>query len=322
MPAHPVLRLAALPLLLAALAPLPAWPAMPRSHPSPQPETEQAAGPVRVSMRDVVLYPYSDVPATVASLSGQVLPEHPPKPIVMDDTASYRIDVTSAEMRLTAEDMTRLMDRHILPDAHTPIRDVHVTFGEGNIGMSGTMVKLGAPVPFTATATMEPTQSGDLRVHVTAMRAAGIIPKGLIDALGLQLDTLAQPANRGVFHIEGDDMIVPVISMFPPPRFAGRLASVRVTPQGLVAVLGKPAEPAAPPVQAGSYIYFQGGTIDFARLTMHDTDLVILPEDAGPLRFSPVHYYAQLEAGRTEALPNFALAAYVKPPGAAPQASR
>jgi hypothetical protein len=264
-------------------------------------------------MRDVVLYPYDDVPAAVASLVGRMVPDRPQTPIVMDDVTSYRIEAEFAEMRLTAAGMTRLMNRHILPGAHTPIRQVEVTFGDGVIGMSGTLMKLGAPVPFTASATLGPTGSGDLRVHITSMQAAGIIPKGLIDALGLQLDTLAQPANRGMFHIEGDDMIVPVISMFPPPRVAGRLASVRVTPQGLIAVVGAAARLAPPPVQAASYIYFQGGTVNFAKLTMHDTDLVILGDsNAGPLRFSPARYYAQLQAGRTEALPNFALAARVR----------
>ena len=306
----PIARLAILPLLLAGLAAPAAWPAPPRP---PAEAAGPAGGPIQVSMRDVVLYPYDDVPAAIASLTGRVVAEHPPKPIVMDDPASYRIETDGAEMRLTAEGMTRLMNRHILPGGRTPIRQVEVGFEEGAISMSGTMVKLGAPVPFTATAKLEPTASGDLRVRVTAMRAAGVIPKGLIDALGLQLDTLAQPENRGVFRIEGDDMIVPVASMFPPPRFAGRLASVRVTPQGMVAVLGKPAAPAAPPVEAASYIYFQGGTLSFAKLTMHDTDLVIVPEDGSkPLAFSPTRYYAQLEAGHTEALPRFALAARVK----------
>lgn len=307
---RPALHLVVLPAVLAGLAGPAAWPAPPRP---PAESAGSAAGPIQVSMRDVVLYPYDDVPAAVASLTGRVVAEHPPKPVVMDDPASYRIETDGAEMRLTAEGMTRLMNRHILPGGRTPIRQVEVGFNEGAISMSGTMVKLGAPVPFTATARLEPTASGDLRVHITSMRAAGVIPKGLIDALGLQLDTLAQPANRGMFHIEGDDMIVPVASMFPPPRFAGRLASVRVTPQGMVAVLGKPATPAAPPVQAASYIYFQGGTLSFAKLTMHDTDLVVVPEDASkPLAFSPTRYYAQLEAGHTEALPHFALAARVR----------
>ena len=270
-------------------------------------------GGIQVSMRDVVLFPYDDVAAPVAELTGSVVPEHASGRVVMDDVTSYRVEVGHAEMRLSSADMTNLMNQHILPSARTPIRHVEVSFGDGAISMSGTMVKLGLPVPFTATATLQPTAAGDLRVHVTAMKAAGMIPKGLIDALGLELSNIAQPANRGVFHIEGDDMIVPVISMFPPPRFAGQIASVAIAPSGVSVVIGKPAPLAEPPLKAASYLHFTGGTLNFARLTMHDTDLSILGIDATrPLAFAPAHYYAQLEAGHTDALPGYALAAYVK----------
>ena len=82
---RPVARFAILSALLAGLATPAAWPA------PPQPPAEAAGpagGPIQVSMRDVVLYPYDDVPAAVASLTGRVVAEHPPKPIVMDDPAS------------------------------------------------------------------------------------------------------------------------------------------------------------------------------------------------------------------------------------------
>ncbi len=248
------------------------------------------------------------------ALSGTVVPDRPPKPVTMDDVSSYRIETQYAEIRLSAEDMTRLMNRHILPSARTAIREVNVGFGDGAITMSGTMVKLGVPVPFTATATLTPTASGELRVRVTAMRSAGVVPKGLTDALGLRVSTLAQPENRQVFRIEGDDMIVPLVSMFPPPRFAGRLAAVRVTPSGLEATIGGRTEPLPPPpVEGGSFIHFRGGTVNFARLTMHDADMAMLPERGERmLAFSPRRYYAQLEGGHTKALPNRGLAAYVK----------
>ena len=47
----------------------------------------------------------------------------------MDDVTSYRIDVDSAAIRLSADDMTHLMNHHVLPLAHTPIKDVSVRFG-------------------------------------------------------------------------------------------------------------------------------------------------------------------------------------------------
>lgn len=268
---------------------------------------------IHVAMRNVVLYPYDDVPASVAALAGIVAQEHPDRPVVFDDPASYRIDTAYCEMRLSAADLTILMNRHILASARTAIKEVSARFGDGSVGLSGTMVKLGVPVPFTAAATLEPTGSGDLRVHVTAMKAAGFIPKGLIDAVGLELSTLAQPANTGVFHIEGDDMVVPVGSMFPPPRFVGRLTSVRVTPEALVAVIGRPAPLAAPALQAASYIRYQGGSFRFAKLTMHDSDLTVVGQaEQAPLAYSPTHYYAQLEGGATQSLPDFGLVARVK----------
>jgi hypothetical protein len=270
------------------------------------------AEPIRVSMRNVVLHPYDDVAAAVGALQGTVLPERPGTPVSMNDVTSYRIAVDYETMRLSAEALTRLMNQHILPRAHTPITHVEVSFKENAIGMSGTLVKLGLPVPFTATATVSATPNGELRVHVTDMQAAGFIPKGLTDALGLELSVLAQPRNRAMFRIKGDDLLVPVASMFPPPRFTGWLSAVSVSPAGLDATIGHPAPLTTPPVKARSFIYFKGGTLRFAKLAMRDTDMVVLPSAGETLAFSPAHYYAQLEAGRTEALPGFALAAYVK----------
>ncbi len=103
------------------------------------------------------------------------------------------------------------------------------------------MVKLGLPILFTATATLAPAGNGDLRIHVVSMQAVSIIPKQLIDSLGLLLFTLAQPTDINVFHIESDDLIVPVLSMFPPPRSGGHVTTVRVSSAGVEIVLGHPA---------------------------------------------------------------------------------
>lgn len=287
-------------LLLAAAAP--------RRH---GPATD--ANPIHVEMRDVVLYPYDDVPASVSALSGTVAPERPGRPVVFDDPSSYRIDAAYSEMRLSAADLAILMNRHILAGGRTAIREVSARFEDGAVALSGTLVKLGLPIPFTATATLEPTATGDLRVHVTAMKAAGLIPKGLIDAVGLPLSTLAQPSRTGVFHIDGDDLVVPVASMFPPPRVTGRLTAVRVTPEALVAVIGHPVPLAAAPAHAASYLHYVGGSFDFAKLTMHDSDLTVVgQDDHAPLAYAPAHYYAQLEAGSTQSLPDFGLVARVR----------
>jgi hypothetical protein len=107
-------------------------------------------------------------------------------------------------------------------------------------------------------------------------------------------------------------MILPVVSMFPPPKFLGSLSAVRVTPQEMVTTIGQPVPPAQPPVSVSSYLYLHGGTVTFAKLTMRDTDLMMVPKDRAPLlRFSPAHYYQQLQAGYSVSLPGRGLVGYV-----------
>lgn len=282
-------------------------------HPAPA-KPAQLAEQTHIWMRNLVLFPYPDVPVSVSELSGTVRPTREGRPITLDDVSSYEIPVEHAAVTLSARDMTVLMDRHILAIGHSPIKHVDVSFNEGSISMSGTMVKLGLPVPFTATAAVAPTREGDMRVHITSMRAGDVVPKGVMDALGLKLANIAQPANHRAFHLEGDDMVVPLVSMFPPPLFLGRLSAVRVTPSGLLATIGQPGGSEPPDMQAKSFLLMRGGTVVFARkLTMHDADMAMVPLDPQrDLGFSPEHYYQQMVEGETRSRPDYALVAHVK----------
>lgn len=291
-------------LLLCAAAPAPET-AQEKAHPA-SPAT------LRIAMHNVALYPYADVAARVLDLSGTVASTQGAQPVVLDDVASYDVQVSYAEMTMDARSLTNLMNHYILPAAHSPIRHVDITFQPGAVQMSGTMVKLGMPVPFSATATLSATPDGELQMHLTSMRAAGVVPKGLMDALGLNLATVAPPENSQIFHLRDDNMILPVVSMFPPPKFIGRLTAVRVTPQAMTSTIGRPVPPERPPVRAAAYLYLHGGTVTFARLTMHDANLTMVPKDGGAtLGFSPADYYRQMEAGYTKSLPDFGLAGYV-----------
>ncbi len=272
------------------------------------------AGATAVTMRNLVMYPYPDVASDVTILHGTVQPQRGGQPIDLDDVTSYRIAVASAAMRLDAHDMTVLMDRHILPLGHGPIKHVEISFDEGALHMSGTMQKLGVDLPFTATATLSPTSDGEMRVHVTSMRAGDVVPKGVMDFLGMDLSSIAQPDNKSAFHLEGDDIIIPLAAMFPRPIFVGAIRSVRLTRDGLYATVGSsevtPAEPQRG--EARSFLAMRGGTIAFARLTMHDADISMMPLDGKrELGFSPRQYYAQMLGGRVIPQPDRALVAYV-----------
>src|SRR5471030_2565510 len=256
---------------------------------------QTADGPIKVSMRDVVLYPYRDAPSYVYLLLGTTAPTRPHRPVVLDDISSYGVEIEYGKVRLSAASLSVLMNRYILPASNGPLKHIDVTFGAGTMSMSGIMQKGKVRARFRATGVAQPTADGDMRIRITKMVAGGIVSKGLLDALGLKLSKVAEPHNTRVFRIVGDDLIVPLVSMFPPPRVSGRLRAVTVSPSGLVAIIGSRSAPVLPETYP-SFIHFRGGLIKFARLTMQDVDLTVLPQRKGSLGFSSANYYRQMTA--------------------------
>jgi hypothetical protein len=292
---------------MAGLACLPlAGAARERAAPA-QPPSE-----TRIWMRAVIVYPFPDAPVTVERLSGTVTPTQPGRLVNMDDVGSYRITVAHAEVQAPGASLAALLNRYVLPSAGTDIQKVSVQLAPGEIQLRGTLRKGGLPIGFSATAAPAPAPSGELSLKVVKMKAAGFIPKSLLDALGLTLEKVAQPERRNVFRIEGDTMLVPVPSMFPPPKFFGKLTSVRVTPAGLQAVIEGPEIGPPPPERSAAYLMFRGGRVSFGRLTMTDADLTLLPKKTTPsLGFSPAEYFRQLVGGYSISKPDRGLVAYV-----------
>jgi len=271
-----------------------------------------AAQSTRIWMQGIVLFPFDNAPATVDRLSGTVIPTRAGRLVDMNDVTSYAVEVGNAQVRVPASKMTSLMNRYVLPAAGTSIRRVEISYGNGAIHLRGTLRKAGVPIGFRATALASATTAGEMRLQVVTMKAAGLIPKSLLDALGLTLAKVAQPDRPGVFRIVGDTMFVPVASMFPPPKLLGRLRSFQVTPQALVAVVEGGVTQPPPPQRSACFILFRGGRVHFAKLTMTDTDLTMLPKrPAQTLGFSPTNYYRQLVAGYTLSTPDFGLVSHV-----------
>jgi hypothetical protein len=149
----------------------------------------------RIWMRNIVLFPFDDAPARVVRMSGTAVPTRRGRMIDMNDVTSYAVRVRQAEMVMPAATMQVLMNRHIIPQADTAIKQVGVSYGHGVILMRGVLQK-GVPVGFTAQAVASVTPDGEMRLTVTRMKAAGFIPKGVMHALGLNLAKVAQPDNR------------------------------------------------------------------------------------------------------------------------------
>lgn len=267
-------------------------------------------GTVYAEAQNISFHIIDGVVLRARRLDGYMIPR-PGKVVSLDDKKSFTLQIMNAETYISEGDLSALLNTYILPHAQTSVHNVAVHFEGQTVIVKGSMRK-GISVPFEGKGNLSVTPEGDLRIHFTDLTAAGVLKKGLLDALGIKLQKVAQPRHQPSFQIQGDDITVSVMRLFPPPHIAGKLVSVRIEGDELVQIFGKPDAPfKAVPVPRDRFIYFRGGTVAFGKLTMRDANLELT--DTGKTNsfdFSLDHYHQQLEAGYSKSTPDLGLVVY------------
>ncbi len=268
-------------------------------------------GTVHVEVRNGLFHVTDNVVLIVTKLDALMIPK-PGQVVSLDRKNSFTLRIISGETHLKASDLTDLMNEYLLPHAKSPVKDLTVSFDNGKVAVKGELHKR-VDVPFEGKGVVSIADPGDIRMHFTELKAAGVLRKGLLDLLGIQLSDVAQPKKQNRFHFEGDDILLPIEALFPPPRISGTLTAVRIEGDSLVQVFGTPdAKRRDPPLAANAYIFFYGGRMQFGKLTMNDVELELLNQNPAPeIDFSLDHYYEQLENGYSKSLPDRGLVVYI-----------
>ncbi len=275
------------------------------------PAKQPVPGAVRMQVENAQFHVLDKVMLTVTRLDTWMIPRAG-QMIVLDNKKSFTLQILSGETRLKATDLSALLNEYLFPHAKAPLKNMTVNFDGGVVNVKGQLHK-GIDLPFEGKAAISIADDSDLRLRFTELKVAGILKKGFLDAMGIKLSSVAQPGKQSRFHIEGDDIILPIAALFPPPRVAGKLTAVRIDGDSMVQVFGPPdAALAQPPEAAKNYIYFHGGRMKFGKLTMDDVDLELVDKDpSNDFDFSLDHYYQQLQAGYSKMTPRQGLVAYV-----------
>ena len=148
-------------------------------------------------------------------------------------------------------------------------------------------------------------------MHTQKIKAAHVPVKGLMDLLGETISKLIDTSKvRGV-RVQGDDLFLTPSELFPPPHIEGRLSSIEIQGNQIVQKYGGSSRPWAS--LSGNFMAYRGGQLRFGKLTMSNTDLILLdmdPQDA--FDFYLDHYKEQLVAGYTKITPSFGLRTYFR----------
>jgi hypothetical protein len=261
--------------------------------------TVQASKPaVEVDMRNVDLHITPQIDLQVHHLRGRFVAAGTRAAPYLDDPRSYTVAVDTGEVAVDLPSLNAIVTR-ALEQGRSNVRRVDISIDDkGRLRQKG-VVKKGVNVPFDMTASVSLTPAGLIRIHTESTKGFGIPVSPLLKVLRVQTDNLITIDQGHGIQVEGNDLLLDVSQLLPPPGFQGRLTSVRIERGALIQVFGSGApRPIAPAADARNHIYWRGGQLAFGKLTMTETDLELVDEDPrDPFDFSVDRWSEQLVAG-------------------------
>src|SRR4051812_25470024 len=283
------------------------------SLPSTAAAQKVEAAAVQVQMRHTDFHVDSTIVLHIDFLRGELRPtsaEHSP---YFDDKKSFILAIDSARIAMPPAELGDLLNRYTFAYPGSPLRRLRISVERGQIKQQGTM----RGISFTILGDLSLMPDGELRLHPSSVKAAGIGVGGLMKFFGLHLEKLVKLRGvRGV-RIDKDDFYLDPPSLLPPPLVNGRVGAVQLTDSAIALTFEPPDSARVKPLtvpdsKAPNYMFFRGGVLRFGKLTMHDTDLMIVdaePED--PFDFFLEQYNAQLVAGYEKNTPDHGLIVFM-----------
>ncbi|WP_323120917.1 hypothetical protein [Burkholderia alba] len=269
----------------------------------PRPTTLRDSGQsgAMTFLRDIDFRIVGDLGFYVHELSATLMPTHPGAPIVFDDPTSFEIDVHRGIVTLDNTKLTALFGSYIFGYRGAPLRKLRVSAGDGVIHLQGEMQRDGW-VPFALTGKITIRGGTRLVFHPTGISVSGINANPVMRAANVKMSDLLK-IDTPVAQLSGDDLVMTVDKLMPPPHQKLTIVAIRITPAGLDLALDDGTQagftmPGDAPKQA---MYIRGGDVKFMRSMPMNADILI-----GPTRppraderfvFDLYHYREQVAAG-------------------------
>ena len=259
-----------------------------------------------------VMYHYSDnVSVHLRDLGGELLPSNAGQIPVFDDRQSFRIQIAAAEIAISTQSLASALNSNVFDGKDAPLKDIAISIEKGSLKVKGKLHKKG-DIGFETEGQLSATADGKIRLHAEKIRALHLPVKGMMDLFGLDIaDLIKNGKVRGV-QVEKDDLILDPAEILPPPRISGRVTAIRLEGDNIVQVFGNPQKYAWTHISAKNYMAYRGNRLQFGKLIMNDTDMLLIdPDPRDPFDFYLDHYKEQLVAGYSKTTPTFGLQVFM-----------
>jgi hypothetical protein len=273
---------------------------------------EAGRQPVEVEMSNVDLHITSDFTLHVRHLHGRFeqAAQHPiPN---LDDATSYTMSIDTAVVAIDLPSLNAIVTRTLAAEGSNVDKLTIGVDDKGDLKQKGVISK-GVPVPFTVTAGVEATPDGKLRVFTKSVKGFGVPIKPLMKIFHIELDDLLKVKPGHGVTVRDNDVILDPATLLPAPSMRGVVTAARIEDGAVVQTFGDGAvRHLNPPAISKNFIYWRGGTLQFGKLTMTETDLELVDEDPkDPFDFSVEHWHEQQVAGYSKTTASRGLKAHM-----------
>ncbi|HWC15524.1 MAG TPA: hypothetical protein VG498_00830 [Terriglobales bacterium] len=267
---------------------------------------------VDVQMRNVMYHFTDNIAVRIYSLNGQLVPINTELP-VFDDQNSFKIQIASAVLAITPESLANVLNSYVFARRDAPVKDVSIRIdSSGRLKVKGKLHGKG-DIPFETEGVLTSTSEGKIRLHAQKIKTLHLPVKGLMDILGIDLADLIKTGKVRGLTVDKDDLVLDPDSLLPPPHISGTVTDVKARFGQIVQVFGNPKESQNWQISAANYMAYRKNQLRFGKLTMSDTDLVLIDMDPkDPFDFYLDHYKEQLVAGYTKETSAFGLRVYMR----------
>lgn len=275
------------------------------------PHTAQESGAVQAQMHNVMYHFTDNVWVHLINVGGSLVPTTPGHYPIFDDKNSFELHISAAEITMDPQSLANVMNTHVFSAKDAPLKDISVTIEKGGLKVKGKLHNKG-DIGFETEGQLSATSDGKIRLHAEKIRALHLPVKGLMDLFGVDIADLIKSGKvRGV-QTEKDDLILDPAEILPPPRLAGKISDIHLDGNNIVLIFGDPKSYAWAKVPAQNYMAFRGNRLQFGKLLMTDTDMLLVdPDPRDAFDFYLDRYKDQLIAGYSKTTPTFGLRVYM-----------
>jgi hypothetical protein len=209
------------------------------------------------------------------------------------------------------QSLANVLNTHVFTAKDAPLKDISVSIEKDHLKVKGKLHQKG-DLGFETEGRLSATPDGKIRLHAEKIRALHLPVKGLMDLFAVDIaDLIKNGKVRGV-QAEKDDLILDPGEILPPPRISGKITDIHLEGNNIVQIFGDPKKYPWTKAPAQNYMAYRGNRLQFGKLLMSDTDLVIVdPDPRDPFDFFLDRYKDQLVAGYSKTTPSNGLRVYM-----------